>query len=96
MRSLAIAALCACTLAHAASRTDNVDVFIGTGGDGHTFPGATRPFGMVQTEPGHPGAPLPPELSVGGRLPLRGRFHSRLLAHAFLRRGPARTWATSS
>jgi predicted alpha-1,2-mannosidase len=48
---LAIAALCAGTLAHAASRTDNVDVFIGTGGDGHTFPGATRPFGMVQLSP---------------------------------------------
>ncbi|HEX5342551.1 MAG TPA: hypothetical protein VFX55_08665, partial [Duganella sp.] len=28
-----------------------VDVFIGTGGDGHTFPGATRPFGMVQLSP---------------------------------------------
>jgi predicted alpha-1,2-mannosidase len=26
-------------------------VFIGTGGDGHTFPGATRPFGMVQLSP---------------------------------------------
>ncbi|HEX5341288.1 MAG TPA: GH92 family glycosyl hydrolase, partial [Duganella sp.] len=25
--------------------------FIGTGGDGHTFPGATRPFGMVQLSP---------------------------------------------
>jgi predicted alpha-1,2-mannosidase len=28
-----------------------VNVFIGTGGDGHTFPGATRPFGMVQLSP---------------------------------------------
>jgi putative alpha-1,2-mannosidase len=28
-----------------------VDVFIGTGGDGHTFPGATRPFGMIQLSP---------------------------------------------
>lgn len=28
-----------------------VDVFIGTGGDGHTFPGAARPFGMVQLSP---------------------------------------------
>ena len=28
-----------------------VDVFIGTGGHGHTFPGATRPFGMVQLSP---------------------------------------------
>jgi predicted alpha-1,2-mannosidase len=48
---LAIAALCAGSPAHAASRTDNVDVFIGTGGDGHTFPGATRPFGMIQLSP---------------------------------------------
>jgi putative alpha-1,2-mannosidase len=48
---LAIAALCAGPLAHAANRTDNVDVFIGTGGDGHTFPGATRPFGMIQLSP---------------------------------------------
>ena len=25
---------------------DWVDPFIGTGGHGHTYPGATRPFGM--------------------------------------------------
>ena len=25
-----------------------VDPFIGTGGEGHTFPGAVAPFGMVQ------------------------------------------------
>ncbi|MDR3261322.1 MAG: GH92 family glycosyl hydrolase [Tannerella sp.] len=28
-----------------------VDPFIGTGGHGHTFPGATRPYGMVQLSP---------------------------------------------
>ena len=28
-----------------------VDSFIGTGGDGHTFPGAVVPFGMVQLSP---------------------------------------------
>ena len=28
-----------------------VDPFIGTGADGHTFPGATVPFGMVQLSP---------------------------------------------
>jgi predicted alpha-1,2-mannosidase len=28
-----------------------VDPFIGTGGHGHTFPGATMPFGMVQLSP---------------------------------------------
>ena len=30
---------------------DCVDPFIGTGGDGHTYPGATAPFGMVQLSP---------------------------------------------
>jgi predicted alpha-1,2-mannosidase len=28
-----------------------VDPFIGTGGHGHTFPGATAPFGMIQLSP---------------------------------------------
>src|SRR5690606_27401306 len=28
-----------------------VNPFIGTGGTGHTFPGATSPFGMVQLSP---------------------------------------------
>jgi len=34
-----------------------VDVFIGTGGHGHTYPGATLPFGMIQPGPvnGTPG-----------------------------------------
>ena len=27
------------------------DLFIGTGGHGHTYPGATVPFGMVQLSP---------------------------------------------
>ena len=33
------------------SITDYVDPFIGTDGTGHTFPGATMPFGMVQLSP---------------------------------------------
>ena len=36
------------------SNTDNtkyVNTFIGTGGHGHTFPGATTPYGMVQLSP---------------------------------------------
>jgi predicted alpha-1,2-mannosidase len=37
--------------APAGSHTDDVNVFVGTGGDGHTFPGATVPFGMVQLSP---------------------------------------------
>ena len=30
---------------------ETVDPMIGTGGEGHTFPGATAPFGMVQLSP---------------------------------------------
>ena len=33
------------------SAYDSVDPMIGTGGAGHTFPGATAPFGMVQLSP---------------------------------------------
>jgi predicted alpha-1,2-mannosidase len=51
-------ALCAAALLGAAAQAAPpgspaaaVNVFIGTGGDGHTFPGATRPFGMVQLSP---------------------------------------------
>ena len=31
--------------------TQFVDVFIGAADNGHTFPGATTPFGMIQTSP---------------------------------------------
>jgi putative alpha-1,2-mannosidase len=31
--------------------TEYVNPFIGTGGHGHTYPGATLPFGMVQLSP---------------------------------------------
>ncbi|WP_405604051.1 GH92 family glycosyl hydrolase [Polaribacter sp. Asnod1-A03] len=33
------------------SLTGSVDTFIGTGGHGHTYPGATVPFGMLQVSP---------------------------------------------
>ena len=33
------------------NRVDFVDPFIGTGGEGHTFPGAVVPFGMMQLSP---------------------------------------------
>src|SRR4051812_18606135 len=36
---------------YAQQLTRYVDPFIGTGGDGHTYPGATVPFGMVQLSP---------------------------------------------
>lgn len=45
-----IAAIVAAPLA-AQSIYDSVDPFIGTGGEGHTFPGAVAPFGMVQVSP---------------------------------------------
>ncbi|MEH3046949.1 GH92 family glycosyl hydrolase [Sphingomonas adhaesiva] len=37
--------------ARAAGNSRFVDPFIGTGGHGHTYPGAVRPFGMVQLSP---------------------------------------------
>src|SRR5690349_13783157 len=36
---------------HAEDLTQFVNVFVGTGGHGHTFPGATVPFGAVQLSP---------------------------------------------
>jgi len=53
--SRALAALAALSLTTApllAQTTyESVDPFIGTGGEGHTFPGAVAPFGMVQLSP---------------------------------------------
>ena len=52
-----IAALLAAGMIPARAATDgnkayaSVDPFIGTAGGGHTFPGATVPFGMVQVSP---------------------------------------------
>lgn len=45
--------LLACVFTHASAQklTSYVDPFIGTGGHGHTYPGATVPFGMVQLSP---------------------------------------------
>lgn len=34
-----------------ASTADDADPMVGTGGEGHTYPGATAPFGMVQLSP---------------------------------------------
>ncbi|HKT31842.1 MAG TPA: GH92 family glycosyl hydrolase [Gammaproteobacteria bacterium] len=52
---LTVLLIAATVTAHAASLAnkayDNVDPFIGTAGGGHTFPGATVPFGMVQVSP---------------------------------------------
>ena len=48
-----LAALLATTplAAQTPAPVDAVDPMIGTGGEGHTFPGATAPFGMVQLSP---------------------------------------------
>ncbi len=47
----AISALPSAALAVEESLCDHVDPFIGTAGHGHTYPGATVPFGMVQLSP---------------------------------------------
>lgn len=49
--SLAIAICCATLSSNAQKLVSYVDPFIGTGGHGHTYPGATVPFGMVQLSP---------------------------------------------
>jgi predicted alpha-1,2-mannosidase len=48
---LAALLLAATSVAAAENPYDLVDPFIGTGGEGHTYPGATVPFGMVQLSP---------------------------------------------
>ncbi len=51
-RFLAALALTLCgSLVYAQNLVKYVDPFIGTGGHGHTYPGATVPFGMVQLSP---------------------------------------------
>ncbi|MFC5346151.1 GH92 family glycosyl hydrolase [Brevundimonas staleyi] len=56
MRRIGLAAVMAVCLAgpgwaQVSDPVDAVDVFIGTAGKGHTFPGAVAPFGMVQLSP---------------------------------------------
>src|SRR5688572_22322518 len=48
---LLLAAYCLPLTAQTKDFTRHVNPFIGTGGHGHTFPGATLPFGMVQLSP---------------------------------------------
>ncbi|WP_266168428.1 GH92 family glycosyl hydrolase [Dyella subtropica] len=47
----AAVSLSPCASYAAAGHAADVDPRIGTGGDGHTFPGATMPFGMIQLSP---------------------------------------------
>lgn len=56
LRKISLILLTACCLPLAITAQSNdytryVNPFIGTGGHGHTFPGATMPFGMVQLSP---------------------------------------------
>ena len=52
LASLALlAAVATPAAAEPRSAYDSVDPFIGTGPDGHTYPGAVTPFGMVQLSP---------------------------------------------
>src|SRR5215468_7557921 len=57
LRPLILATGCAAVFGFPIAAQDSkdpvksVNVFIGTGQDGHTFPGATTPFGMVQLSP---------------------------------------------
>ncbi len=47
----ALALTARATFAVAPRTTTAPDLFVGTGGHGHTYPGATLPFGMVQLSP---------------------------------------------
>jgi len=44
-------AVSTCSVQKKAEYASSVDPFIGTGGHGHTYPGAVLPFGMVQVSP---------------------------------------------
>ena len=51
MKNLLFLLLGVVRLLSAQTPYDRVNPFIGTGGHGHTYPGATAPFGMVQLSP---------------------------------------------
>ncbi|WP_338377819.1 GH92 family glycosyl hydrolase [uncultured Flavobacterium sp.] len=51
MRNFLFSILFITTTAFAQDFAKHVNPFIGTGGHGHTFPGATTPYGMVQLSP---------------------------------------------
>jgi predicted alpha-1,2-mannosidase len=51
MKKLLIISLMTLSVAQAQRLTRFVDPFLGTGGHGHVYPGATVPFGMVQLSP---------------------------------------------
>jgi predicted alpha-1,2-mannosidase len=51
MKNFLFAILFITTTAFAQDFAKHVNPFVGTGGHGHTFPGATTPYGMVQLSP---------------------------------------------
>ncbi|RTL09971.1 MAG: alpha-mannosidase [Flavobacteriaceae bacterium] len=51
MKKILFLVLFVATFGFAQDYTKHVNPFIGTGGHGHTFPGATVPYGMVQLSP---------------------------------------------
>ena len=51
MKKYFLPLLLCCSIGNAQRLTSYVDPFLGTGGHGHTYPGATVPFGMVQLSP---------------------------------------------
>ena len=51
IKSILAAAICAAGVAQGEDFARWVDPFVGTQGEGNCFPGACRPFGMVQPSP---------------------------------------------
>ncbi|HYC94548.1 MAG TPA: GH92 family glycosyl hydrolase [Sphingomicrobium sp.] len=51
LASTGLAVIATAAPARLPARDARPDLFVGTGGDGHTYPGATLPFGMVQLSP---------------------------------------------
>lgn len=89
--TLALPALAvAASSGKASSAYAAVDPMIGTGGDGHTFPGATVPFGMVQLSPDTAMPDFKHGYKWAARLSVRRLEHPRFLAYAFLRQRPFR------
>ena len=74
LSSLLFLLLLSCFASAQRDVTRYVDPFVGTGGHGHTFPGATRPFGMVQ---------LSPDTRLSGWDGCSGYHHSDRLIYGF-------------
>ena len=78
--------------ADAPTPAESVNPFLGTGGHGHTYPGASAPFGMVQLSPGYPRRRLGWLLGVS----LFGFVDSGLQPHASFGNGRDEPWRRSA